>query len=225
MRRIARTVAALSCALALPAAMGSPARAQAQDAAVTVERPLRIDAFATVGYGSLSGGVSEGGGFGSGSIGGLGLERAFTERLAWRVEAVGGASTADLGTTGIFSLPTSLIVNYLGAGLGLRRYDAARTRFFGAGLTVLKVTDCDVDTDGGPGFLGGQSESCRGFGEIALRPRSAVAALNAAAGLRLRKWTLGVRMDAGLQPTVESDGDAMRTLHAGLLVQYHSGRP
>lgn len=225
MRLIARTVAALGFALALPAAMVSPARAQAQDSAAVAERVLRVDAFTTVGYGSLSGGVSKGGGFGSGSIGGLGFERAFSDRLAWRVEAVGGASTADLGTTGTFSLSTTVVVNYFGAGLGLRRYDAARSRFIGAGLNVMKVTDCDVDTDGGPGFLGGQSESCRGFGEIALRPRSTVATLNAAAGLRLRKWTLGVRMDAGVQPTIDSDDGAMRTLHTGLLVQYHFGRP
>lgn len=214
------------CAVLLAAAMVvSPARAQAQDAAVTVERPLRVDAFTAIGYGSLSGGVSKGGGFGSGSIGGLGLERAFSDRLAWRVEAVGGASTADLGTTGTFALPTSLVVNYFGAGLGLRRYNASRSRFIGAGLTVLKVTACDVDTDGGPGFLGGQTESCRGFADIALRPQGTVAALNASVGLRLRKWTLGVRMDAGLQPTIDSDDGAMRTVHAGFLVQYHFGRP
>jgi hypothetical protein len=196
-----------------------------QDSATLSVRALRIDAFFTIGYGSLTGGVSEGGGFGSGSVGGLGLERAFSDRHSWRVEVLGGASTADLGTTGLFSLSTSLIVNYVGAGFGLRRYDASRSRFLGAGLSVMKVTDCDVDSDGGPGFLGDQSESCRAFADIALRPRSALAAANAAAGIRLRRWTLGVRADAGLQPTIDSDDGAMRTLHTGLLVQYHFGRP
>lgn len=225
MRPITHSVVALAFALMLPAALMPLARAEAQDTAAVVERRLRVDGFTTVGYGSLSGGVSKGGGAFSGSVGGLGFERAFGERLAWRVEAVGAVSTADVGNTGIFSLPTTVVVNYLGAGLGLRRYDASRARFLGAGLTVLKVTGCDVDTEGGPGFLGGQTESCRGFSDIALRPQSTVAALNASAGLRWRKWTFGLRMDAGLQPSVESDEGAMRAVHAGVLVQYRFGRP
>ncbi len=214
------TAGFISTTLLLLSSLGAPVGAQPQSA--TPVGPRRgLSAFIGGGFTNLAGGVSKGGA--AAPILGLALERPMGARVSWRAEllAIGGA--ADLGITGLFSQPNKVSVAQWGIGAGARRYGGAST-FFGAGASVTKVQVCDVDTEGGPGFFGGETVNCADFEEIPLSKGSTVVAVNLSAGARRGNVELEARFDHGLQASVQSAEGAMRLRTANLVLHYRFGR-
>ena len=197
-------------------------RALAQQDARADSAHVKADAFLSLGYGNLVGGVSQGGVAGPGAFG-LGLEFHEGRPGVLRLEAFLLGSIAELGRTGTFDQPTKLTVNHSGFGVGYRHYFAGQA-YLGAGLTFARVSLCDVDTEGGPGFLGGQTVSCRASENVRLREQSSVFGLNAGAGFRAGRLGLGARADYGLSPTVESDDGNMHVFNAGVQLSFHFGK-
>ena len=199
------------------------ARLSAQSESRTDIGPRRgVAVFTGYGFTNLAGGVSNGGET-RGAMIGLALERPISARVAWRAEflAIGGA--ADLGSTGPFTQPTTVSVGQWGIGVGGRRYGGANT-FLGAGVSVTSVVSCDVDTEGGPGFLGGETVDCADFADIPLSKGSTVVAVNLSAGVRRGRVELEARVDQGLQASVQSAEGAMRLRTLALVLHYRLGR-
>lgn len=200
--------------------LGAPVGAQTQSA--TSIGPRRgLSAFIGGGLSNLAGGASKGGA--AAPLLGLALERPIGAHVSWRAEllAIGGA--ADLGITGLFEQSTKVSVAHLGIGAGARRYGGAGT-FVGAGASVTSVTVCDVDTKGGPGFLGGETVNCADFEDIPLSKGSTVVAVNLSAGVRRGKVELEARFDQGLHASVQSAEGAMRLRTAYLVLHFRFGR-
>ncbi len=179
---------------------------------------VQIDVFLSLGYGALIGGPSEGGAWGPGSLG-VGLEHRLKGSGALRLEAFVLNGQAKLGETGLFAQPTTVLVNHVGLGASYRWY-GRRGVFLGAGATLSRVYLCDVDTEGGPGFFGGETVSCKDFAEIPLSAAENVAGLVATGGIIRGAVSIGARVEAGLQPSVRAAAGDMRVLNVGVVVQY-----
>lgn len=196
--------------------------AWAQTTEPTATRTLRSDVFISLGYGALAGGPSESGSWGPGALG-VGLERRLDGPGALRLEAFIVNGQAKLGQTGLFAQPTTLVVNHAGLGASYRWY-GRRGQFVGAGATLSRVYLCDVDTEGGPGFFGGETVSCSDFAEIPFDAAENVAGLVATAGITRGKLSYGTRLDVGLQPSVKSSAGDMRLVNVGIMVQWRFGK-
>jgi len=206
--------------LLLLSARGAPLGAQSESATATGPR-RGLSGFIGYSLTNLAGGVSKGGA--AAPILGLALERPIGARVSWRAELIAIGGAADLGRTGLFELPTKVSVAQWGIGAGARRYSGGST-FLGAGASVTSVSVCDVDTEGGPGFLGGQTEDCADFADIPLSKGSTVVAVNLSAGVRRGPFELEARVDQGLQASVQSAQGAMRLRTLGLVLHYRFGR-
>lgn len=194
---------------------GAEAWAQASDDVPQPRSPISV--FIGAGQNSLSGGASRGGSFGVGAAG-FAYELPHAGPGAWRAELLTARGVADFGRTGLFSQPTFVSAIHVGFGAGYRRY-TTRHRYFGAGAALVAVTQCDVDFEGGPSFLGGETESCLLSG-LGLQSKSAIAAINVSAGLRGGRFDYELRLDQGLNASVESSEGGMRLRTLGLVVQY-----
>ena len=206
--------------LILLSSLGAPLGAQSESGTSTGPR-RGLSGFIGYGLTNLAGGVSKGGAA-SPSMIGLALERPISARVSWRAELLGIGGAADVGRTGLFSLPTKVSVAQWGIGAGARRYGGGST-FLGAGASVTSVSVCDVDTEGGPGFLGGETVDCADFADIPLSKGSTVVAVNLSAGVRRGHLELEARFDQGLQGSVESAEGAMRLRILGLVLHYRFG--
>lgn len=115
------------------------------------------------GHTSWSGPYSEGGTWGSSVLAGA-VEWRVAAPVGLRMEIGAGVYRADFGITGFFSESTSLSFGRVHGSLFGRGYPLAgsgRPRFFVEfGTSVWSRTFCDIDTVGGPGFLGGETEEC-----------------------------------------------------------------
>ncbi len=191
------------------------ARTQEAQRAVAPRSPVSV--FIAAGQNALPGGDRRGGAFGIG-IFGFAYEHPGTGAGAWRLELLTALGVADLGRTGLFSQPTYVSAVHVGLGAGYRRY-AASGRYLGGGAALLAVTQCDVDFEGGPGFLGGETESCLVSG-FDLRSKSGLAALHLAAGLRAERFDYELRLDQGITPSLDSPAGAMRLRSIGLVLHY-----
>lgn len=182
----------------------------------------RFDVFIGGGLTNLTGGDSESGEFGMGVFG-IGIERPARGAGTWRLELAGLGAAADVGRTGTFDLPTTVSTVQLGAHVTRRRY-GPRGGYVGVGGFVAAVQACDVDTEGGPGFLGGATESCERFADRNYEASAVSAGLSLAVGVRRPRLDVGLRWDQGLLATVTSDRGDMRPLHLGLVAHYRFGR-
>lgn len=202
-------------------------------AAISVAAPLaaqgdapqrRWDLFVSGGITNLSGGDSEG------SVGGLGVFGVGVERPAargrgmWRLELAVLDARADVGRSGTLDLPTEVSTMQVGAHLTRRRY-GPRGGYLGIGGFLAAVVACDVDTEGGSGYFGGQTESCEAFADRNYESGAASAGLTLSAGVRRPRFDIGLRWDEGLLRTVSSDQGDMRPRHLGVIVHYRIGRP
>lgn len=147
------------------------------------------------GWTTLSGEPSAGGVAGL-TVGGAAYQRQVGEQISVRAELVGWLTRADLGRTGLFEESTTVGQNHLGVGLQLRGA-VGRNGFVGIGGTLLAETVCDVDLEGGPGFLGGETVPCEEFEEGPIMPRSGAVAFLASAGVERGRWGLEARFDQG----------------------------
>ena len=86
-------------------------------------------------------------------------EGAIAGPLALRGELGLAARSAYLGNTGIFSLPTTLDINRAHFA-GVARLSGPRGFFADIGMVWWTAYMCDVNTTGGPGFFGGQTQAC-----------------------------------------------------------------
>lgn len=206
--------------LVLLFSFGAPLRAQSESGTSAGHR-RGVSAFFGYGFANLVGGVSKGGG--AGGIAGLAFELPISARISGRTELLVIGAAADLGRTGFLSLPTKVSVGHLGIGAGARLYGGEST-FLGAGASVTAVTFCDVDTEGGFGFFGGETVDCAHFEEIPLSKGSSVVAVNLSAGIRRKRLELEARFDQGLQASVESAKGAMRLRTLALVLHYRFGR-
>ncbi len=207
-------------ALLLLSALGASLGAQSKPRAVSGPR-RGVSTFIGFGPANLTGGVSKGGASGPGLIG-FALEQPISKRVSWRAELllIGGA--AKLGITGPFEQPTTVSVTQWGIGAGARRYGGSNT-FLGAGTSVTTVAVCDVDTEGGPGFLGGETVNCADFEDIPLSKGSTVVSANLSAGVRRGNFELEARFDQGLQASVQSAEGAMRLRTVKLVLHIRFG--
>ena len=206
--------------LALLSALG--ARADAQSQRPPAGGPRRgVSVFVGGGLTNLAGGVSKGGQAGLGLIG-VAVERPVSPHVALRAELLATGGAADLGLTGPFDQPTTLSVVQWGLNAGARRYGSHGT-FLGAGASVTSVSVCDVDTEGGPGFLGGETVNCADSDDPALSKGSSVAAINLSAGVRRGNVELEARFDQGLQASVQSAEGAMRLRTVNLVLHVRFG--
>ena len=215
--RMTRLLAsAIACALAVP----TPASVLHAQPTTTARRE-GLSLFLGIGWTDLAGTASEGAA-GGGSFG-LAYERPLGSRVGLRVEGSIHELRADLGETGdIFSLPTTLSAARFGLGLQARRYSKGAA-FIGAGLTVSANSSCVVDTEGGPGFLGGSTEECEEFPELTLRPRSGVLGTVLTAGVQRGRWEYEVRYDQAVAPTIDTDVGPLRGRSVAGVATYRFG--
>ncbi len=153
------------------------------------------------------------------TVGGAAYQRQVGGWISVRAELLGWLTRADLGRTGLFDQPTTVGQNHLGMGLQLRGA-VGRNGFVGIGGTLLAETVCDVDLEGGPGFLGGETVPCEEFEEVPLMPRSSAVALLASAGVERGRWGLEARFDQGLGATLEAPGGGMVPRRISLILHY-----
>lgn len=218
LRRIARLLArCITVALLLPA-LGGTVRAQE----ATTARREGVSISLGLAWSELAGAASKGGLFGAGRLD-LGYERPFGARFGLRIEGSVSDLRSDLGETGdVFLLPTTVSAVRLGLGVQARRY-SDRNAFVGAGITVSADAGCVVDTEGGPGFLGGETVDCTEFTEPALRPRSGVVGAVLTAGVQRGRWEYELRYDQAATPTVDSDAGPLRGRSVAGVVHYRFG--
>lgn len=218
---ISRITRLLVCAIATALAVPTPASLLHAQPATTARRE-GISLSLGSGWTELAGTASKGGVLGGGSFG-LAYERPLGSRVGLRVEGSINELRTDLGETGdIFSLPTTLSAARFGLGLQARRY-SSRAAYVGAGVTVSANNSCLVDTEGGPGFLGGSTEECEEFTELTLRPRSGVLGTVLTAGVQRGRWEYEVRYDQAVATTIDTDVGPLRGRSVTGVAHYRFG--
>lgn len=180
--------------------------------------PRGVDVFLGAGYSNLAGGPTEKGRLGLGSFG-FAIERPMTGDVSWVAELLGTLGQASLGETGLFSQPTRVSASHVGLGAGAR-WPLGRTGYLGVGANAWLITVCDVDTEGGPGFLGGETESCDRFTEVGLLPESSAFSAAMTTGRRGERISWELRYDHGLTPSIRTETGDMRLRLLQLVVRY-----
>lgn len=201
-------------ALILLASLLASASASAQ---VESERRSAFSLLIGGGYATLFGSASEGGVFGL--TAGVAHERPIREGLAWRTELLFESGGTDLGRTGTFSLPTTISQTHAGLS-GQLRWSREQGRYLGAGATLLFSTTCDVDTEGGPGFLGGETVACEEFTDISFEEKSPTVGLLLAAGVQRPRLGLEMRFEQGLNSSVGSSSGPLTPRRFSVLLNY-----
>lgn len=135
----------------------------------------------------------------------LAIQSPVGTRGSLRLEAGGGPFTADLGSLGWFDQETTLrLFRFQLSGIARWRPGPTRARgapFVEGGLGYWIRTACDVDFEGGPGFLGGETAGCGSAGAegaedvLPLVPRGSGAVAILGAGARRGPWSLGMRYE------------------------------
>lgn len=188
------------------------------DAQVLESARSRFSVLLGGGWATLSGESSAGGVAGP-TVGGAAYQRPVGGRISVRAELVGWLTRADLGRTGLFEESTTVAQSHLGMAFQLRRA-VGRNGFVGVGGTLLAETVCDVDLEGGPGFLGGETVSCEAFEGMPLMPRSGAVALLASMGVERGRWGLEARFDQGLGASLETPAGSMVPRRVSLILHY-----
>jgi hypothetical protein len=199
------------------------ARLPAQDASAPITNARSgVDVFVGFGLTRLSGmpGVSGKPGVG---VAGVAFERPVRRRYSWRAELAAQPVFADVGRTGLFSLPTTLSIYRVGIAGVARRY-AARGTHVGLGISVATVRGCDFDREGGPGSLGGETISCDEFDEIAISPAASLSSGLLTAGIERKRLGLELRYDLGLQRLFETTNGGVRPSSLNFALHYRFGR-
>lgn len=212
-----------STRLVVPLLLCVAARLPAQSTPAPITSPRSgIDLFLGAGLIRLSGEPGFKGKPGT-SIGGVAFERPFRQRYSWRAELAAQPVMADMGPTGFFALPTTLSIYRFGIAGVARRY-GARGKYVGLGVSVATVYGCDVDVEGGPGFLGGETISCADFTDVAISPASSLTSGIISAGIERERLGLELRYDVGLQPLFETTNGGVRPSALSLVLHYRFGR-
>jgi hypothetical protein len=205
--------------------------------ATTTSRTLAQDLSYSLLFGfgqhSWSGPFIEGGKAGV-SLAAVAAELAMSDRVALRAELGGGPRRADLGRTGLFEEKTTLSHYRVHVGVLGRWYvpvRPGRIRFFvEAGATGWRRTACDVDTVGGPGFLGGETVDCVGWApdgasDAGILPNNSGVTMLLGAGGYYRRFGLGFRYDAGGRAALESTDGPLRVRTLAIVGEWvFSGR-
>jgi len=131
---------------------------------------------------------------------------------AGRLEIGGRGLSADLGNTGLFDQETRVTLNrVLLRGLvrrTLSESDGGMRVFAEAGLAGWGTTACDVDMEGGPGFLGGETESCSDWfvedGPGPLIDKGSGGSWMLGGGIRLDRWGFGLRYERDFADAIGS---------------------
>jgi hypothetical protein len=217
---IRRTTHFLASAIAFALAVPTPASLLHAQPATTARRE-GISLSLGSGWTELAGTASKGGVLGGGSFG-VGYEVPLGSRVGLRLEGSINELRADLGETGIFSLPTTLSATRFGLGLHARRYSRGAA-YVGAGFMVSSHSSCLVDTEGGPGFLGGATEECEEFPDLTLRSRSGVLGTVLTAGVQRGRWEYEVRYDQAVMTTIETEVGPLRGRSVAGVAHYRFG--
>lgn len=165
-----------------------------------------VSIFFGAGWAALPGGASAGPVLGLSA--GIARDRAIRAGLAWRTELLFESGGTDLGTTGTFSQPTAISQTHLGFSTMVRR-SGVRGRYLALGGSLLVATTCDVNTEGGPGFLGGETVSCEEFTDIPLESKSLAVGLLVGVGVQRARFGIEGRLTQGLNASVETTSGSM----------------
>jgi len=182
---------------------------------------LQFDLFLAAGVGGLQGGQGRRVFGGPGAIG-AGIERRIAASGSWRAEALIIGTFGELVPDGTAERPT-VTANHSGVSLGYRRY-SGRNRFLGAGLGVAAVTLCEVEPEVSIFDPNAGVKSCDRFEDVLLRAGRVVSFVTASGGVVAGPVSVGLRLDAGLQPTLRTEHGAMYLANIGILGEYRFGR-
>lgn len=187
-----------------------------------------IAIIAGVGTSSWSGPYLDGGKTGF-ALFGVAAERPVSRSWSIRGELAGQRDAGDLGATGLFEQPTTLLVYRAHVAAMARLYPAAIGRrqslYVEAGLSGWAKAGCDVDLSGGPGFFGGETLGCGEWiaddaTEPPLRPKSAGANVVIGAGTYIGRFGIGVRYEPTGTAVIDTDRGAIRVRALTVTVEW-----